>query len=168
MELVNQYIYSQRNKERKNIFSAEKIRKYLMKGIFLPHRKSRRKVSREGKRLLAEKKESTLRLAIESITYQKIEQALSSYSLRTVWMWYNSETNKEDLVQGGACGGEGAGCVCQDPAHLLCHPDVRLSTSTSTPTTTSIWVTLHCNNLHPLFEILSTWQKHWGRSRWHS
>ena len=41
----------------KNIFSAEKIRKYLMKGIFLPHRKSRRKLFREGKRLLAEKKE---------------------------------------------------------------------------------------------------------------
>ena len=43
----------------KNIFSAEKIRKYLMKGIFLPHRKSRRKLFREGKRLLAEKKDPT-------------------------------------------------------------------------------------------------------------
>ena len=77
MDLVNQCtglqrtlqcIYLQRNKERKKNFSAEKIRKYLMKGIFLPHRKSRRKVSREGKRLLAEKKEPTLRLAIESMT----------------------------------------------------------------------------------------------------
>ena len=61
------YLFTTKQRAQKN-FSAEKIRKYLMKGIFLPHRKSRRKVSREGKRLLAEKKEPTLRLAIESMT----------------------------------------------------------------------------------------------------
>ena len=71
-----------------------------------------------------------MRLAIESITLLKSKDWKSSKFIFTTES-HNSETNKEDLVQGGACGGEGAGCVCQDPAHLLRHPDVRLSTSTS-------------------------------------
>ena len=33
-----------------------------------------------------------------------------------------------DLVEGSACGGEGAGGVGQDPAHLLCHPLVECIT----------------------------------------
>ena len=34
---------------------------------------------------------------------------------------------EEMLVEGGTGGGEGAGSVCQDPAHLLSHPEVEYS-----------------------------------------
>ena len=46
--------------------------------------------------------------------------------------WYNLKQillkqREGMLVEGGTGGGEGARSVCQDPAHLLSHPEVEYS-----------------------------------------
>ena len=46
-----------------------------------------------------------------------------------IFNWYNSKEIEGNLVEGAASGGEGAGGVGHDPAHLLRHPEVKSSLS---------------------------------------
>ena len=90
--------------------------------------------------------------------------------------WYNLKQIllrpiEEMLVEGGTGGGEGARSVCQDPAHLLSHPEVKhvfhINLMIIVSVTLRLNILKHGFHIYLIIMIVRTLRRHRGSHQRH-